>query len=175
MCVKSKKMFWTKSPVVSGDTFPCAEESDVLPSKIVGFTADFAISADLSFTLYVDGNVVGSSDDGKKGISRLTASLYSGSVIALEVLNKRGAPAIKLRYNIDGALHTIDDTWKVSNTKASGFQMPGFNDAKWANPRDMPISEPSFDKTVNWKGLDNRAKANELYIRRTVPDLGATA
>lgn len=175
MCVKSKKNFWTKAPAVSGGTFPCAEESDFLPSKIIGFTADFAISADASFTLYVDGNVVGSSDDGKKGISRLTASLYSGSVIALEVLNKGDAPAIKLRYNIDGAVHTVDDTWKVSNTKASGFQMAGFNDSEWAKPRDMPISETAFDKTVNWKGLDVRAKANELYIRRIVPDLGATA
>lgn len=173
VCIKSKKTFWEKAPDATGASFPCTEENSNLPSKVVGFTADFAISADSSFTLFVDGNVVGASSGGKTDITRLTAALYSGSVIALAVLNPGGAASVKLRYTIDGAMHTIDDTWSVSGTNTAGYQMSGFDDSAWAKLADMTTAGAAFDKDVNWKGLESGG--SEMFLRRIVPDLGATA
>jgi hypothetical protein len=97
---------------VIGELVACEPVTAVVPSSIVGYTADFEIACTGSCTLFVDNRVIGSSSSvaGTDASFSFSAELYAGSVIAVEAWQTRGvgATAIKLRYRIDGSTHTLD-------------------------------------------------------------------
>lgn len=177
VCEKSNITSWSKAGDPVNERFKCDEVVATVPTRIVGFTADFTLNADDSFTLYVDGVAIGAGTGGPGETHRLTAPIYTSSAVVIEVLksspSSTAGAAVKFRYVVDGTEHTIDDTWVASSARVAGFQLNDFNDSGWATPGDVASRGHGFDAAVNWKGLET--SSSELFLRRRVPSAGATA
>src|SRR5262249_8297822 len=105
--------------------------------------AQFELSADDRFTLYVNGKEIVRSPNVSDSWSTATlidisADLHPGrNVIAIEPANALAGPA-----GLIGKLHVqgstgdpldlvTDDTWKSADTAATGWQQPDFDDSTW--------------------------------------------
>lgn len=75
------------------------------------------------------------------------------------------------------AFTAIDDTWKASIKRESGFQLAAFDDSAWAKPVDAKRDVAGLDAEVNWKGAagGSATASDELFMRRVVPDSGPSA
>ncbi|KAJ7595078.1 bacterial alpha-L-rhamnosidase-domain-containing protein [Mycena floridula] len=111
-------------------------------------SAQIALTVDDRFTLYVNGNPVGSSPnttDIWKSIQRFTVSLSGASTLfavrgdnLADVTSGGASPAgllcaIQMIYT-DGTIDTIvsDTTWKVNTQVVDGFELPSTDDSSWS-------------------------------------------
>lgn len=96
-------------------------------------------TCDNKLKLWVNGKSVGTSPDWPQPIEKdVTALLKDGkNVIAAEGQNAGGIAAFVLNLSItqaDGGKTKIvtDKSWKLSETQATGWEKPGFDDSKWS-------------------------------------------
>lgn len=106
------------------------------------------MTVDDQFTLYVNGDVVGSSpNEPNIWQSAQTFTIKLSGSSTLFAVNGTNLPdvnvggdspagllaAIQIQYT-DGTIDTIesDTTWKVSKTVPDGFQLPSFDDSSWS-------------------------------------------
>ncbi|KDR75331.1 hypothetical protein GALMADRAFT_211560 [Galerina marginata CBS 339.88] len=116
-------------------------------------SATVIITVDNQFTLYINGNVVGSSPDETDSWESAqqftvslsgTSTLFAVYAVNLPDVNTGGAsPAgllavIQMQYT-DGTVDTIisDTTWKSSTTVPNGFQLTSFDDSTWGSPSSL--------------------------------------
>ncbi|MFI1093914.1 family 78 glycoside hydrolase catalytic domain [Streptomyces sp. NPDC020917] len=140
-----------------------------LPAGAQIATAEMQLTADDSFTLYVNGTEAAGSP--RVADSWRTASvvdiapyLHAGTnVLAVEATNTNQGPA-----GVLGSLHftgtgapadlVTDSSWKASDTAADGWQQPGYDDAAWpkaleaarygAGPWGRSVSAPPAPETL---------------------------
>ncbi|WP_374945538.1 family 78 glycoside hydrolase catalytic domain [Agreia sp.] len=104
-------------------------------------SAEIVITADDSYTLWVNGTLLGQTAGAEnewQGAKSFTASLQgSGNVIAVRTTNGPNSPAgllVKARITYtDGStsLITSDATWKAVKTIPAGFEARAFDDSAW--------------------------------------------
>ncbi|KRF16866.1 family 78 glycoside hydrolase catalytic domain [Nocardioides sp. Soil796] len=107
-------------------------------------TAEMQLTADDSFTLYVNGAEIVRSPRVQDAwrtatIVDIAAHLQPGrNVIAIEAVNAQPGPAgllASLKVTVGGAGDPLrivtDDTWVSSETAADGWQQSGFDDSAW--------------------------------------------
>lgn len=115
-----------------------------LPGGLLASTGTIAIDADNGYTLYINGNLIGSGGDWEEA-QRWTFTLGYPSnsiVIAVDAINTIVSPAgliaaIALDVGICDCstydVYITDDSWKYSLTVPLGFEQPIYNDANWPN------------------------------------------
>jgi putative heme-binding domain-containing protein len=101
--------------------------------------ARVSITADNGFTLFVNGDKVGSGDNWMSLASfDVKKHLRAGrNVLAVEGRND-GGPAglmVRLRYTVEGKTEKLDivsdSSWKANKESPKGWTAPDFDDAKW--------------------------------------------
>jgi len=108
--------------------------------------ATATLCADNQFTLFINGEKVGSGDSWQKPVKLdLQPYLKSGiAVLSVEAVNTKyqGSNAAGLlgSFRIDFANGSsfdmfTDETWKTSDRKIAGWQSPGFDDSSWKAAR----------------------------------------
>lgn len=98
-------------------------------------------TCDNSMKLILNGKPVKSTDNWQSPIElNVTKSLQQGkNVLAVAGENEGGVAALVLKLVIDladGTKQTIvsDESWKISDAKAAGWEQVAFNDAAWSKP-----------------------------------------
>ncbi|KDR67283.1 hypothetical protein GALMADRAFT_232132 [Galerina marginata CBS 339.88] len=114
-----------------------------LPPGQLATSATIFISVDNEYTLYVQGQLVGSSTDWTSAHSYVV-NLVPGFQVTIGVLAKNddGPAALIAAVEIRSAACPLcpslksavtDGTWKFSTSTPVGFQAPGFDDSTWQN------------------------------------------
>ncbi len=115
-----------------------------LPIGQLASTGTIVIDADNAYTLYINGNLIGSSGDWEVA-QRWTFTLDSPTdniVIAVDATNTIPSPAgliaaialdVESCYCSTYDTYITDSSWKYSLTVPPGFQQPFYNDADWPN------------------------------------------
>ena len=118
-----------------------------LPSGTEITSADYLLTADDGFTLSVNGRQLAASprvtDSWRSGLLvDVKAALHPGhNVIAIEAFNTNaGAAGLIGKLHVEDSAGNVTDvvtdgTWKSSNTEATGWQQPTFDDSNWATAR----------------------------------------
>ena len=114
-----------------------------LPIGVLASTGTSAIDADNAYTLYINGNLIGTGNDWEVA-QRWTFTLPYPTdtiVIAVDALNTIVSPAgliaaialdVESCYCSTYDVYITDDTWKYSLSVPLGFQQPLYNDATWS-------------------------------------------
>ncbi|KAJ7466899.1 hypothetical protein FB451DRAFT_1259459 [Mycena latifolia] len=131
----ASKWIWTATTVASA---PRAFRKDFTPPLGKSLiAADIIIAADNRFTLYVNGEVIGSAA-GDRWAKRFCVDLLpSFNVFAVQASTTAAAngaliATILVTYS-DGTTDTIvsDSSWRASNTVPAGFEQLSFDDIAW--------------------------------------------
>lgn len=113
------------------------------------------ITADNAFTVWINGNLVGSGDDWKK-IYRfdIRKHIVDGkNVVAVEAKVSKSGPAgllVRLGYIPNGQSRLAvlsDHSWKASRDFVEGWQKLKFDDSKWTNAKVLG----PYGVTGRWK------------------------
>jgi alpha-L-rhamnosidase len=113
-----------------------------LPTGVRITTAQLGLTADDSFTVYVNGQQIAASphvaDSWRTAtVVDISAALRPGrNVIAAEATNAQPGPAGFLgKLRVEGSSApveiTTDTAWKSADTTATGWQQPDFDDSAW--------------------------------------------
>lgn len=152
----------------------------------------FAISADNTYTVYINGVLAGKSNNDpsgwkKPGELRITQFLKPGrNVLAIAstnlpvgVANPAGLIG-SYSIEIEGrppVLGRIDQTWKASDLEQAGWNSPEFDDSKWTTAREIArfgegpwtslagsiaLSDPFVGKYTLAKTID--LKSHRIYL-----------
>lgn len=154
-------------------------------------SAELQLTADDSFTLYVNGTEVVSSPPvanswSTASVLDIAPYLHAGTnVLAVEATNSNQGPA-----GVLGSLHfegtaapadvVTDGSWKAANTAADGWQQPGYDDTAWpqalvaasygSGPWGSSVSAPPAPETL--LRSDFTARRNIASARAYVAGLG---
>ncbi|GAB3403415.1 hypothetical protein GCM10027515_14390 [Schumannella luteola] len=136
---------WIWTPEAAGN--PPAEDRAfrrtlTSPNGRDAVSAEIVITADDSYTLWVDGTQVGATEPVENGWQQSRSYPVdlkkTGSVVAVRTTNGPNSPAgliaaIRVTYD-DGSTADImtDASWRGSKQIPAGFEKPGFDDADWA-------------------------------------------
>ncbi|KAJ7207774.1 hypothetical protein B0H12DRAFT_433005 [Mycena haematopus] len=185
----SSTWIWTNdsTPVSAGGANPvaCAFRRDFTPpaGKTLNFS-DILITGDESFTLYVNGEQLGTGANYRLGYAFRTPLLGSGLNVFAVTATGSGSTsptppgvlvAINLTYN-DGTADTIvsDTTWRAFSSVPDGYQNLTFDDSSWPaavgegsygvstwGPVIIPTTPPTFTLTnvTNWIWTNETANA----------------
>jgi alpha-L-rhamnosidase len=110
-----------------------------LPAGLPISSAELQITADDSFTVYVNGTETASSPAvanswSTASIVDVSAELKPGAnVIAVQATNSfAGAAGLIAHLNVPGVTSVVTDAgWKSANAPATGWEQPGFDDSAW--------------------------------------------
>ncbi|KAF9041902.1 lectin [Hymenopellis radicata] len=112
------------------------------PCDKVPVCSKIVITADNEYTLYVNGNEIGSGDNfGSAQAYAVSGLNATENVFAVDATNTGGPAAliaiILIAYN-DGTTETFitDPTWKAFTSIPAGFEEPGFDDSAWQGATD---------------------------------------
>jgi alpha-L-rhamnosidase len=156
-----------------------------LPAGSPITAAEFELTADDSFTVYVNGQQVAASprvaDSWRTAtVVDISTALRPGrNVIAAEATNALPGPAGFLgKLRVEGASVDLvtDGAWKSADTAATGWQQPGFDDSAWpqalvgaaygAGPWGSSVATPPPPEPLlrNEFTLDKPIKSARAYI-----------
>jgi hypothetical protein len=113
----------------------------VLPSSPSLSGAQFLLTADDQFALYVNGALSATSTNWKQfTLVNVGASLHVGSNALAVAVTNIGATAAGLTGKLywigsDGSTNTflLDNSWRASQSAPAGWNQPGFDDSTWTN------------------------------------------
>lgn len=123
------------------------------------------ITADDRFTVWINGQKIGTGDDWKKVRAfDIKKHLVEGrNLIAVEAANNDGAAGLLVRVGFipNGQSKTAvgsDGTWKASKTAAEGWQQLDFDDRQWSSAKVLgPAGQTGMWKNLVWEaGGDER-------------------
>jgi alpha-L-rhamnosidase len=162
-----------------------------LPAGAAITSANYLLTADDGFTVYVNGQQLASSprvaDSWRTGLLvDVKAALHPGhNVVAVEAFNSNaGAAGLigKLHVEDSAANATdfvTDSTWKSTDTATAGWQQPAFDDSSWSaasvaapyggGPWGGGVAVPSAPGTLSLGGADWIWSAGEGDPTNSVP------
>ncbi|KAG6919336.1 hypothetical protein DXG01_006882 [Tephrocybe rancida] len=147
-------------PAANGDSYPSGNTTfrrDLTPTNgKVPISANILITTDNAYTLYVNGNLVGTGNDLRLAQRYCVRLVKDFNVFAIEAQNSAGAPAgnpagvlaaIQIHYN-DGFIETIvtDGKWHGVIGTPAGFEQVAFDDSQWP----AAFVEGSYPNTAPW-------------------------
>ncbi|MDR1485568.1 MAG: family 78 glycoside hydrolase catalytic domain [Planctomycetaceae bacterium] len=140
--------------------------------KKTGLTGQLTLTADNSFTVYLNDKKVGTGDDFKKWFHfNITDFLKEGkNVIAVEVVNGDSSPnpagligVAKIQNGGDGFEVAIDDSWKSILNPPAKSETSDFDDSLWSSS----VKVAGLDNNL-WKrpGTDETASPPARYLTK---------
>jgi hypothetical protein len=145
-------------------------------------TMDITMTADNSYMLYVNGQLIGDHStydvwDWKSAETYGDIQLQPGNnVIAIKGINQSSVAGILADITLSDGYHIgTGSAWKVSNTETSGWQNVGFDDSSWSSATEqyaygggvwgtmvsgMPTNTPGY-----WIWSSTTSAPQDAYVR----------
>lgn len=135
------------------------------------------LSVDDSFTLYVNGSVVGSGSDWTQpGLFAL--ELSPGVVVGVEATDSEGVGGLIAQVTADGTTYDSNAEWRVSTNAETDWQLPAFDDSSWdfassygaygVTPWETNVAGFS-SSTAEWIWSSDNQGDDRVFFRFVVP------
>jgi len=136
--VDTNGLQWVWYPETAVDSTRYFRRTFVVPAGRTVLAAQFLLTCDNQFTLYVNGAIAGSSTNWKTfsliEMPRLAAGTNTLAVRAVNVGATAAGLTGKLQYRLDDGTTNnvfIDGSWRAGATGPAGWELPGFDDSGW--------------------------------------------
>lgn len=143
----------------------------------VGSSDRIDIVGDDEFTVYVNGEQIGSGSEGDLTY-HWDRALAPGDVIALEVTDQGGAGGVLANLHVDGTDYPSSAAWKIATTQSLGWFLSDFDDSAWPAASEHgaygtapwnQVREWSHGNNAQWIWGDDIHSLNKVYLRFRIP------
>ncbi len=153
-----------------------------------GDTLFISITVDNSYELYVNGKLVGVSDNLWNAEKYAIPSVGGKNVIAVKAYDMGGAGGLVAEIDYMDKHYVSNENWKISTSEQPGWETISFNDVAWKKATSyglhgvaMPwaqyrnVDGISTDSNVQWIWSSDNESDDVVYFRFTIGEGGDTS
>jgi hypothetical protein len=146
-----------------------------------GDTITITLSADNEYTLYINGNLIGTDSQWSVAQQYQVPSIIGKNVIAVKGVDKGGEAGFVAEIDFKGQHFVSNESWKVATIEQTGWETLAFSDATWSNATShglhgvaMPwvqyrnVNGISTNQNVHWIWSTDYSNDDIVYLRFTL-------
>ncbi|MBN1893814.1 hypothetical protein JW906_04940 [bacterium] len=146
-----------------------------------GDTITITLSADNEYSLYINGNLIGSDSQWSVAQQYKVPSIIGKNVIAVKGIDKGGEAGFVSEIDFKGQHFVSNESWRVATIEQTGWETLTFNDAMWSNATShglhgvaLPwaqyrnVNGISTSQNVHWIWSADYANDDIVYLRFTI-------